>query len=148
MESVFSSYRSRGVEACCLWYGPKSDVGELNITALIIPKQINRIGSFHLTGEAIGEVADATRPLGLIARAQVHTHPGSCVGHSFYDDENVISRRVLSIVLPDYGRPIVDWPSEVGVHALTNDAWEQLSDIAADGCFHFDDTELRTIDLR
>jgi hypothetical protein len=74
----------------------------------------------------MAKVAAATGPRGWRNLSQLHTHPGSAVEHSFYDDDHANSRRALSIVLPYYGRSD-SWPeATLAVHEFQDNAWHLL----------------------
>jgi len=60
----------------------------------------------------------------LLMVAQVHTHPSWDTEHSRCDDERAASRKILSIVLPDYGDGAE--VTEAGWHEFRNDQWERL----------------------
>jgi hypothetical protein len=148
MQTFFEPYRRQRLEACCIWYGPRIAELPFAVTTLVIPRQKNSAGNFHLTPEAIGAMADATRPLGLVARVQIHSHPGVRVDHSWYDDENAISRRVLSLVVPRYGNIPRRWPQGVGVHEFQDTEWVRLEDAVARTRLLKNDGALSVIDLR
>jgi hypothetical protein len=148
MQHGLAVYCKRRVEGCCFWYGPKTDSTELPITLVVFPKQINRRGNFTVTSEAIAEMSAATRPLGTINRAQIHTHPSRWVGHSPYDDDHAISRNALSIVLPRYGTTIDAWPKGVGIHEFQNNMWYNLDAQQASQRIRLVEGEVNLIDLR
>jgi len=127
--SILRHYRQ--LEAACFWYGVRDGAENGFVKAVIAPFQINRRGNYHIPSASITAVSAATRPAGLVCLAQVHSHPGSLVEHSSYDDENVSSQRILSVVIPTYGRWHGRWPKGVGVHECQNSYWHQLSDIDA-----------------
>lgn len=141
-------YHNAEVEGCCFWYGPKTDLKEMPITHLVFPKQVNNRRNFMVTSDAIAEMSTATRPLGMVNRAQVHTHPGRWVGHSPYDDDNAISRKALSIVLPRYGATIAKWPKGIGVHEFGNEVWQFLSPRQASRRIRLVEAKISLIDLR
>ena len=87
-------------------------------------------------------VADATRPLGLVARAQIHTHPGFFVDHSFYDNENVLIPKAIDAFHNAASRP--DFLRQ-GDHGKK---WQRLADADAEGCFAFHAREINVLDLR
>lgn len=124
---LFAAYARRGVEAGCFWYGSRDDRGNAQVLAVVVPKQRNRWGNYHVSAEAMEKVAAATQPHAWKNLAQVHTHPGTDVEHSRYDDEHANSRRALSFVLPLYGRDSASWPSQVGVHEFQGGYWHLLN---------------------
>lgn len=130
----------RGAEAGCFWLGrrDKSDVGV--VEGVIIPRQQNNRGQYHVTADAMVQVANVARERAWRHLAQVHSHPGSIVNHSAYDDHMANSRRALSLVYPYYGAARGMWrfrgwlwalwprpfPADIGVHAFRNDRWTFL----------------------
>ena len=128
--AVFAPYARPGyrVEACCFWYGAyDEETGCGCVEAVVVPRQENHWGHYHVTADAMAEVSAATSPLGWRNLSQVHTHPGVGVEHSRYDDEHANSRKALSIVLPHYGRIPRRWPDGVGVHEFQGGYWHLLT---------------------
>jgi hypothetical protein len=130
--AVFTSAAARRVEACCFWYGVRDQDRRATVHAVIVPKQRNTWGNYHIPAAAMAEVAAASRPEGWVNLSQIHTHPGHRVEHSRYDDAHANSRRALSLVLPYYGRWQGVWPRGIGVHEFQNDYWHFLSDADAE----------------
>jgi len=129
MEITISTLRQyRRLEAACFWYGLREGSDAAFIKAVVTPLQANRWGNYHVSSESVSAMSAATRPSGWVCLAQVHSHPGSFVEHSPYDDENASSQRILSVVVPDYGRWNGKWPQGIGVHECQNGYWHQLSD--------------------
>jgi len=143
--ATFEDCRKLRQEAACFWYGTRDQAGNGVVEALVVPAQSNRRGNYHVSAEAMGEVASRTRPLGWKNLAQVHTHPGSNVEHSRYDDENASSRRALSVVFPFYGNWGLSWPTGVGVHECQDGYWHLLP--AAEASMRVVITATSTIEL-
>jgi len=118
----------RHLEAACFWYGLRDEAENEFVKAVIAPFQLNRWGSYHIPSTSISAISAATRTRGWVCLAQVHSHPGAFVEHSRYDDENAGSQRILSVVIPKYGRWRRRWPNGVGVHECQNAYWHKLSD--------------------
>jgi len=132
----------REMEACCFWFGSRSNTMSGSVDAIVIPQQENHHGHYRVTPDAMLRVADAVRPFGWKNLAQAHSHPGPGVHHSGYDDEMANSRRALSLVFPDYGYLPAVWrfngwlwrlrpkpfPSAIGVHAFIDGRWKYLTD--------------------
>jgi hypothetical protein len=130
----------QGVEACCFWFGPRQESGGARVDAIVIPRQQTNKGHYHVTADAMVEVANVARKRGWKNLAQVHSHPATAVGHSGYDDEMANSRRALSLVFPNYGAAPGMWrfrgwlwrlwpksfPLEIGVHAFLEGRWALL----------------------
>ena len=127
-------------ESCCFWFGPRGSAGSGTVTAIVIPDQENRPGNYHVTAEAMLQVAAAVRDRGWRNLAQIHSHPGDDVHHSTYDDQMANSRRALSLVFPRYGYFTSAWrwrgwlwclwptefPGTIGVHAFVRNRWAYL----------------------
>lgn len=118
------------------------------MTHVVFPKQVNNRRNFMVPAEAIAEMSAATRPLGIINRAQLHTHPGRWVGHSQYDDDHAISRNALSIVIPYYGNATGAWPKGIGVHEFQNEMWHLMNTQEKARRIHLVEGEINLIDLR
>lgn len=129
-----------GVESCCFWLGPREPGGKATVMAIVVPRQRNQPGNYHVEADAMVGVANVARPRGWTNLAQIHSHPGPDVRHSGYDDEMANSRRALSLVYPTYGALPGMWrfrgwlwrlwpvpiPQEIGVHAFLRAKWTLL----------------------
>ena len=127
----------KGMESCCFWLGKREPSGAATVEAIIVPRQQNHPGHYHVDAAAMLCVADVARPRRWTNLAQVHSHPGAGVRHSGYDDEMANSRRALSLIYPHYGSVTRMWtfrgwlwglwpspfPREVGVHAFIQSRW-------------------------
>lgn len=120
---LLAGYRRARVEGGCLWYGRRNGA---TATAMLIgvPKQINRMRNFEIPSDALAEL-NAEIPDQLVVVAQLHLHPGSDTRHSTWDDHLVVSQRVFSLVLPNYGAPPCDL-GHAGIHAHDGRAWKRL----------------------
>jgi hypothetical protein len=121
----------RAMEAACIWLGPINEAGNAIVEAVVMPKQLNRPRNYSVSGSAMLEVANIGRAKGWTVVGAIHSHPGSSVEHSIYDDEMTPSRRAVSIVFPTYGHWTGNWPRDLGIHAYVNDYWYLLSDADA-----------------
>jgi len=149
----------RHMEACCFWFGNRIDDMIGSVEAIVVPRQENHRGHYHVTPEAMLQVAASVRPFGWKNLAQIHSHPGPGVQHSGYDDEMANSRRALSLVFPDYGHLPGAWrfrgwlwrfwpkpfPAAVGVHTFMDGRWQYLTD--QDAMARFTLTGGRKVDL-
>ena len=121
--SVLRPYAAARVEGGCLWYGRRN--GQSATAMLIgIPKQINRTRNFQIPPDALAEL-NMRIPDSLVVVAQIHLHPGVDVRHSHWDDQLVVSRRMFSLVLPNYGAPPCIL-SSAGIHAHDGRCWSLL----------------------
>lgn len=136
-------------EAGCLWLGPTDDEGNTRAAAVIMPKQLNRAGNYAVSAGALLEVANVGRPRGWTVVGAIHSHPGTFVEHSRFDDEMTPSRRAVSIVFPCYGDWRGPWPSNLGVHSYSGDYWHRLTDSEAAKRVKVDDeAQALWVDLR
>jgi hypothetical protein len=119
------------LESACFWYGLRDSAENGIVKAVVAPLQANRWGNYQISSASVSAMSAATSSAGWVCLAQVHSHPGSFVEHSSYDDEHASSQRILSIVIPNYGRWCGRWPIGIGVHECQNDYWYQLSDADA-----------------
>jgi proteasome lid subunit RPN8/RPN11 len=118
------------VESTVRWSSPaalaKSDLSV--VTTVVSPGQRVSQAYFEIPYDATRTMGQTLREHGLVNVAQVHTHPGSWVGHSSWDDSHAYSSRdsALSIIWPNYGSTlpsIDDW----GVHECRAGRWVRLS---------------------
>ena len=146
--SLLRSYRC--LEAACFWYGTRDAVDNGFVTAVVVPIQTNKWGNYRVSGKCVSAMSAATRPSGWLCLAQVHSHPGSFVQHSEYDNEHASSQRILSVVFPTYGHWNSEWPHGIGIHEFQNGFWHQLSLEDADQRVQLrrDCTQIAFLDLR
>jgi Prokaryotic homologs of the JAB domain len=137
-------------EAGVLLYGVRSsEAGNADVVhALVIPDQIGHRANYRMPPESIAAASAATRARGWVTLAQVHSHPGEHVEHSWYDDRHAISTRAVSFVLPNYGRHADDWLARVGVHDYQNSWWHQLTAEQVAARVSFTAALLQILDLR
>lgn len=117
-------------EACVFWFGLRSDYGG-EVRGVVAPQQRMTWGNFDVTAEAMLEMADRVDGRDWRPLAQVHSHPGRGVEHSWYDDKMIASKRALSIVFPLYGNWAPPWPADIGIHEWQNGFWHLLPFSAA-----------------
>lgn len=137
-----------GQEAACLWLGTIED-DVARVQGLIVPKQINRQLNYGIDARAMQEVAARARPRDWTLLANVHSHPGSNIEHSPYDDQMMPSRSALSIVFPNYGRWLGPWSVGIGVHEFIDAYWHLLPEAdARSSVLWLDEPALIVEDLR
>lgn len=101
---VFVPFVSRGVEGGCFWYADVDQSGAGRIVSTIgVPTQVNFPRNFRIPADALAELNQAV-PSNAVVVAQLHSHPGDSVAQSPWDDELIVSRGIVSIVLPRYAR--------------------------------------------
>jgi hypothetical protein len=116
----------RQVESTVLWGGRRFG-DQAVIWNVLYPSghDVERHGGFLRTGPdttaAMGRWLRQQDSRGLI---QVHSHPGSWIGHSKTDDDFPIasSEGFVSIVWPSYGESLATL-AELGVHQLEQGKW-------------------------
>lgn len=127
---IFAPFSKSGREAGCIWYGRRGD--EFNVVSMIgVPKQVNNPYNFHIDADSLAELTERIGETELTVVAQVHIHPGVDVEHSPYDDEMIVSRRIHSLVVPNYGKRPCDI-SHVGVHVFRDGGWLLLESDESD----------------
>lgn len=118
-----------GSEGAVLWAVPaqlyQSQVQVA--TTVIAPSLLVSSGNYEIPRAAVRQMGSALRERGLVNVAQLHTHPGTWVGHSDWDDSHAYSLRdgALSIVWPNYGRGIPLF-EHWGIHERREGEWMRL----------------------
>lgn len=116
-------------EGLVYWGGTRS--GErVEITSIVAPKAKSRPQGIEVPRESYFEVIRALNKRGIIQVGQVHSHPGTWVDHSSFDDRGACSRveGMLSIVIPSYAQQEVEGVSSCGVHRFAAGEFIRLSD--------------------
>ena len=117
-------------EAIVIWAGRVAHAGARVVTAVAPPPEdVQASARLHrLNTRAHASMSRWMERHGLLALAQVHTHPDSWVGHSETDDAYPFAPDdgFLSIVWPRYALGAVAPMSEWGVHERRDDTWYQL----------------------
>ena len=125
----------KGVESTVLWGGRRFG-NEAVVMAVLYPCGRDvafEAGFVHVGSDTTAEMGRWLRSQGLVALAQVHTHPGAWTGHSKTDDDFPIasSEGFLSLVWPHYAAKSVERIEELGVHQLIGGEWQHVSDDGA-----------------
>lgn len=134
-------------ESGLLWYGDRDDAGNGTVTYVVAPRQRMSRGNYYISPEALAEVVNRL-PSHWKPLAQIHSHPGTWVEHSNYDDRLASSRRSLSLVFPSYGYTNTTFPAGVGVHEWQDGYWHLLTPEAATKRVVLIDGVVRIEDLR
>lgn len=97
-------------------------------TTLTFPNAEMHLRYFTVSGDSMSEAGQHFRHFGMERLAQVHTHPGSDVSHSLFDDENAYCQLdgSVSIVIPYYGQYRSDL-TKCGVHIREPNGWRRLN---------------------
>lgn len=144
---VLSHYARRRVEAGMFFYGDRDARGNTMVRAVVVPRQKNHWGNYHVSAAAMQAVAKATEHTDWVNIAQLHTHPGAWVEHSTYDDSVANSVRAVSIVIPLYGRYAASWPTGLGVHEWQDGYWHKLDRSDAERRMQGGEGEAEVVDL-
>lgn len=104
-ESVLSDYGKLkpAHEGLVYWAGIKTkDI--TYISSVIAPKTQSRPQGITVQGDSFFNIVRFLSKNNLVQVGQVHSHPGSWVDHSIYDDEGATSKveGLISIVVPEY----------------------------------------------
>jgi hypothetical protein len=128
--TLFSEYAAAAVEAGCFWYGHKAD--DFAVAGVVgIPRQHNYQQHFEIDADDLAALTEVACASGLVAVAQLHSHPGCDVKQSPWDEQRVISQNVSSLVLPYYGASPCALDT-VGMHRFIHGEWKLLSVIEAE----------------
>jgi hypothetical protein len=117
--------RSGRRECGLFWYGTRAPNGNAEVSHVMVPRQYMSWGNYHVDAQSLAEVVQQLPPEAK-PLAQVHSHPGTNVEHSIYDDEMMSSRKALSIVFPRYGQVEEPFPAGVGIHEWQTGYWHLL----------------------
>jgi hypothetical protein len=103
------------------------------VTSVIRPHQTNTRGSYDVSSRANADIVVWLCDHKLKLLAQLHTHPGSFVGHSHGDDLGapLAFDGFYSLVVPHYGRFGVHPLNQCGVHVFRGGFLELPPEIAA-----------------
>jgi hypothetical protein len=133
LESERLLHRWRRLETVIYWVGHSTNDVAL-VTSVIRPNQKCTSGSFEISREDNANVTAFLSDQKLKLLAQLHSHPGTLVGHSYGDDLGApfVFRGFYSIVVPLYARRGILPISQCGIHVYA-DGFFQFSpkDIAA-----------------
>jgi hypothetical protein len=150
VSAAFTQAADANQEAGALLYGVRGKrVGVPDAAhALVIPAQAGHRTHYRMPPNSIAAASTATCEFGWVTLAQIHSHPGENVEHSWFDDRHAISIRAVSFVLPTYGRDPGNWAARVGVHEYQDGWWHLLTTEQAAARISFADVPLQVIDLR
>lgn len=126
---AFAPYAQRGLECPAFWHGIENDATGVDVvTTLTLPHAHRTGGYYNVPQEETRRVSQAVEMAGVVALAQVHTHPGDYIQHSEYDDQNALSmgETFLSLIFPFYGEKPLGI-ERVGVHERCDHRWFHLT---------------------
>src|ERR1041385_7960663 len=97
-ERLIDMFRAtrRSVEQVAYLDGLESG-GSNVVTTITVPNAALREQSYRVSPDAMSEAGKHLRKHGLVRLAQVHTHPGSWVGHSPEDDRRAYSQELGAV---------------------------------------------------
>jgi hypothetical protein len=113
---IASFAEGRDSEGVVYWFG--LELGDKAVvTTLVVPDAHTSYGCISTTPEANGEALGVIVGTPLVLIGQAHSHPGSGVRHSEFDDRETFARfeGAISVVVPHYARRGVDL-RRCGVH--------------------------------
>ena len=124
-------YGARGNEGLVFWAGIEAGDGSKFVTTCVYPR-VRWASGVSVSSDVIAgaEVVREVRRRRLEIIAEIHSHPGHWVGHSFIDDENpfVLAEDNISIVVPSFGEEGMEPLWKCGVYLYNvKDGWRRLS---------------------
>lgn len=97
------------------------------VTTATFPNASESAGHWHVATPDMSDAGRHLRTFGLVRLAQVHSHPGTWIGHSLTDDKMAFSQApgTVSIVLPAHA---LTYPGlgDAGVHIRERWSWREL----------------------
>ena len=134
-------------EGVAYWAGRCSSAGPI-ITTCIAPAAKTTLDSFETSPYTNARVVAYLAGVDLELVGQVHSHPGSFVGHSHGDDERALMpyEGFLSIVVPHYGGRGMMPLTVCGVHVFEGGRFRRMGEAEVESRFRLIDvfTDLRT----
>ena len=134
-------------EGVAYWAGHWSSAGPI-VTTCIAPAAKATLDSFETSSYTNARVVAYLAGADLVLVGQVHSHPGSFVGHSHGDDERALMpyEGFLSIVVPHYGRRGMMPLTVCGVHVFESGRFRRMGEAEVESRFRQIDifTDLRT----
>lgn len=130
--SLLGPYARAQVEAGLYWYGIRTEAAAV-VSLVGIPAQVNNTRNFEVPDDDLAGLSRRI-PEPLVVVGALHIHPGSDTNHSDHDDKRAVSRKILSLVLPFYGRdPKLE---QAAVHECRDGHWSRLADDEAQARVH------------
>lgn len=150
-EAVLKEYGEieEGHEGLVYWAG-KRDQNNILINAVIAPDTISSEGRVTIPPLSNFYVVQCLSKIKLIQLGQVHSHPGSWVGHSSGDDTSASFKRngLLSIVVSNYCSDGMLPLKECGIHRYEEQQFIRLSKKYIQGHFKLTAEKGEFFDLR
>jgi len=123
--------RLDGAERTAVWQLAEPQDAEMTVRRLVVPLQEPIVTGFgHLVRVSSSELARMqfeAHHAGLRTWIQLHTHPGTNVGMSDTDVAWAIADfpGALSIIVPNFGRDVLESWTGVGVYERGDDGWRE-----------------------
>jgi hypothetical protein len=133
IERLLRSYRSdEESHEGIVYLAGREQGGESIVLCVLSPSAVTSPGSFKTNSDANASVIRALAKLSLTLVGQVHSHPGSWVGHSHGDDIGAMVRfsGYWSLVVPWFARNGMLPLTSCGIHLYQDGRFHQLSDSA------------------
>jgi hypothetical protein len=113
---IASFAEGRDSEGVVYWFGLEFG-DKAVVTTLVVPDADTTYGCISTTPEANGEALGVIVGTPLVLIGQAHSHPGSGIRHSQFDDRETFARfeGAISVVVPHFARRGVDL-RRCGVH--------------------------------
>lgn len=126
-------------EGMVYWAGLKAG-HEIRVKCVVAPKLETMWGRVDVSHDSNAQYVKKLYRMGLVHVAQVHTHPGEWVDHSYGDDKMAAFKSVglVSIVVPCYGQRGMSPLTICGVHRYEEEEFIRLSDGYVENHFLFD----------
>jgi hypothetical protein len=125
--SLLDSFaRLKPSEGVVYWFGLEEENTAV-VTSLIVPDADTTAGSISTSAKANAEVVRGIVGNRLVYLGQAHSHPGSNVFHSCYDDDHTFAAftGAISVVVPWYGRYGFDL-EQCGLHRHMNGRFQAV----------------------
>jgi hypothetical protein len=115
-------------EQVVYWAGIETK-GRWIVTTVIAPEAVTTRGSYVVSSLSNAKVISHLSKLSLSLLAQIHTHPGEFVGHSYGDNQGTLTpyENLLSLVIADYCRSGLLPLTDCGVHRFEQSAFRRLT---------------------
>ncbi|MDC8451674.1 MAG: hypothetical protein LV477_02045 [Candidatus Nitrosotalea sp.] len=132
-QKTFRYYWKKNQEAVAYWCGKENDQDKTDVVlSIVIPKAFHSGGNYEVPADESTKIGKTLSARELVCLAQIHTHPGDSGNHSWYDDENSISKRndFLSLVMPHFGNIGIYDIQDITVHECWETKWVILDNQA------------------
>ena len=129
-ERILSEYgRKKPPHEGLVYWGGKREGERITVSIFIAPKTVSDYGRVSTSPRSNFDVVRLLNKHNGIQVAQVHSHPGTWVDHSFGDDDLAAFKvnGLVSIVVPRYCHRGMMPLSSCGIHRYTNGEFIRLT---------------------